>query len=82
MISLSINPFIGRLRTFLSFRDKKSAALEVLYKNAMCFMDHEPNQVNPLRKLRKVISGYMLVSGGVHTFADKLHLFGVGLRSE
>lgn len=45
-------------------------------------MDHEPNQVNPLRKLRKVISGYMLVSGGVHTFADKLHLFGVGLRSE
>lgn len=33
-----------KIEDILSFRDKKSAALEVLYKNAMCFMDHESDK--------------------------------------
>ena len=60
--------------------NKKSDAHGNLH-NMIChaLMDYLTESGKPLRKLRKAISGYMLVSGGVHTFADKLHLFGVGL---
>lgn len=73
--------FHRKIEDILSFRNKKSEAPGNLH-NMIChaLMDHLTESGSPLRKLRKAISGYMLVSGGVHT--HKLHLFGVGLRSE
>lgn len=44
-------------------------------------MDHLTESGKPPAEVAKS-NKLVLVSGGVHTFADKLHLFGVGLRSE
>ena len=40
-------------------------------------MDHEPDKFSA-----EAAKSNKRVSGGVHPFTDKLHLFGVGLRSE